>query len=53
MYQMLTVSYRPAGVRMKAPTTKEFLDMEQENTPDRPEHLRITAPPLYTPRRFV
>ncbi|CAG10790.1 unnamed protein product, partial [Tetraodon nigroviridis] len=42
---------RPAGVRMRAPTTKEVLDTEQENTPDRPEQLRITAPPLYTPRR--
>eukprot|EP00066_Takifugu_rubripes_P018492 XP_011607758.1 PREDICTED: histone-lysine N-methyltransferase 2B-like [Takifugu rubripes] len=42
---------RPAGVRMKAPTSKEVFDLGQENTPDRPEQLRITAPPLYTPRR--
>lgn len=26
--------------------------MEQDNPADRPEQLRITAPPLYTPRRF-
>ncbi|TNM92936.1 hypothetical protein fugu_018338 [Takifugu bimaculatus] len=36
---------------MKAPTSKEVFDLGQENTPDRPEQLRITAPPLYTPRR--
>lgn len=47
------MSYRPAGVRVKAPSTKDVLDMGRENTADRPEQLRITAPPLYTPRRFV
>ncbi|XP_051245478.1 histone-lysine N-methyltransferase 2B isoform X2 [Dicentrarchus labrax] len=42
---------RPSGVRMKAPTMKDVLDMDQENIPDEPEQLRITAPPLPTSSR--
>nr|XP_046273400.1 histone-lysine N-methyltransferase 2B isoform X2 [Scatophagus argus] len=42
---------RPSGVRMKAPTMKDVLDMDQENIPEKPEQLRITAPPLHTPSR--
>lgn len=38
---------------MKAPTMKEVLDMDQDNMPDKPEPLRITAPPLHTPSRLV
>lgn len=38
---------------MKAPTMKEVLDMDQDNVPDKPEPLRITAPPLHTSCRFV
>ncbi|XP_059205584.1 histone-lysine N-methyltransferase 2B isoform X2 [Centropristis striata] len=36
---------RPSGVRMKAPSMKEILDMDQENMPRKPAQLRITAPP--------
>ncbi|XP_075962067.1 uncharacterized protein LOC142965163 [Anarhichas minor] len=35
---------RPSGVRMKAPSMKDVLDMDQEKM--LPEQLRITAPPL-------
>ncbi|XP_029369696.1 histone-lysine N-methyltransferase 2B isoform X4 [Echeneis naucrates] len=41
---------RSSGVRMKAPTMKEVLNLDQENVPG-PETLRITAPPLPTPSR--
>ena len=36
---------------MKAPTMKDVLDVDQVNVPDKPEQLRITAPPLHTPSR--
>ncbi|XP_044028577.1 histone-lysine N-methyltransferase 2B isoform X2 [Siniperca chuatsi] len=42
---------RPSRVRMKAPTMKDVLDMDQENMPDEPKQLRITAPPPPTPSR--
>ncbi|KAM3595774.1 uncharacterized protein V6R79_002613 [Siganus canaliculatus] len=43
---------RSSGVRMKAPSMKEVLDMDQkEKVPQKPEQLRITAPPLHTPSR--
>ncbi|XP_068189928.1 histone-lysine N-methyltransferase 2B isoform X2 [Antennarius striatus] len=42
---------RASGVRMKAPTIKDVLHMDQENIPERPEQLRIPAPPLHTPSR--
>lgn len=44
---------RPSGVRMKAPTVKEVLDIDKDNMPDNPELLRITAPPLHIPSRLV
>ncbi|XP_035536779.1 histone-lysine N-methyltransferase 2B isoform X3 [Morone saxatilis] len=44
---------RPSGVRVKAPTMKDVLDMDQENIPDEPEQLRITAPPLPTSSRHL
>ncbi|XP_070702123.1 histone-lysine N-methyltransferase 2B isoform X2 [Pempheris klunzingeri] len=37
---------RPSGVRMKAPTMKDVLDMDQGSIPYEHEQLRITAPPL-------
>ncbi|XP_068567241.1 histone-lysine N-methyltransferase 2B isoform X2 [Cebidichthys violaceus] len=37
---------RPSGVRMKAPSMKDILDMDQEKMLREPEQLRITAPPL-------
>ncbi|XP_049457732.1 histone-lysine N-methyltransferase 2B isoform X2 [Epinephelus fuscoguttatus] len=36
---------RPSGVRMKAPTMKDILDMDQESKMSEPEPPRITAPP--------
>ncbi|KAM6904011.1 histone-lysine N-methyltransferase 2B isoform 2-T2 [Lycodopsis pacificus] len=36
---------RPSGVRMKAPSMKDVLDMDQEKMLREPEPLRITAPP--------
>ncbi|XP_063755160.1 histone-lysine N-methyltransferase 2B-like isoform X2 [Eleginops maclovinus] len=36
---------RPSGVRMKAPSMKDILDMDQEQMSHKPEQLRITAPP--------
>ncbi|XP_073338890.1 histone-lysine N-methyltransferase 2B isoform X2 [Pagrus major] len=42
---------RPSGVRMKAPTMKDVLDVDQVNVPEKPEQLRITAPPLHMPSR--
>ncbi|XP_008282049.1 histone-lysine N-methyltransferase 2B isoform X2 [Stegastes partitus] len=41
---------RSSGVRMKAPSLKDVLDLDQENQPE-PEPLRITAPPPPTPSR--
>lgn len=42
---------RPSGVRMKAPSLKDILDLDQENISG-PERLgRITAPPPPTPSR--
>lgn len=38
---------------MKAPTVKEVLDIDKDNMPDKPEPLRITAPPLHIPSRLV
>ncbi|XP_076610280.1 histone-lysine N-methyltransferase 2B isoform X4 [Chaetodon auriga] len=43
---------RPSGVRMKAPTMKDILDMDQESMLEKPEQLRITAPPLPTTSRY-
>ncbi|KAM8840679.1 histone-lysine N-methyltransferase 2B isoform 2-T2 [Spinachia spinachia] len=37
---------RPSGVRMKAPTMSDILDVEQQKMLREPEQLRITAPPL-------
>ncbi|XP_078124346.1 histone-lysine N-methyltransferase 2B isoform X3 [Sander vitreus] len=42
---------RPCGVRMKAPTMKDILDMDQENMLHEPEASKITAPPPPTPSR--
>ncbi|XP_035849025.1 histone-lysine N-methyltransferase 2B isoform X2 [Sander lucioperca] len=42
---------RPGGVRMKAPTMKDILDMDQENMLAEPEASKITAPPPPTPSR--
>ncbi|XP_028452773.1 histone-lysine N-methyltransferase 2B isoform X2 [Perca flavescens] len=42
---------RPGGVRMKAPTMKDILDMDQENMLHEPEASKITAPPPPTPSR--
>uniref|UniRef100_UPI0037E73F0E histone-lysine N-methyltransferase 2B isoform X2 n=1 Tax=Semicossyphus pulcher TaxID=241346 RepID=UPI0037E73F0E len=42
---------RPSGVRMKAPTMTDVLDMDQENIPDESELLKITAPPPPAPSR--
>ncbi|XP_034747519.1 histone-lysine N-methyltransferase 2B isoform X2 [Etheostoma cragini] len=42
---------RPSGVRMKAPTMKDILDMDQENMLHEPEASKITAPPPPTPSR--
>ncbi|XP_010787143.1 histone-lysine N-methyltransferase 2B-like isoform X1 [Notothenia coriiceps] len=36
---------RPSGVRIKAPSMKDILDMDQEKMSHEPEQLRITAPP--------
>ncbi|KAM9340231.1 histone-lysine N-methyltransferase 2B [Symphorus nematophorus] len=44
---------RSSGVRMKAPSMKDVLDMDQENVPEEPEKLRITAPPPPTPSRHL
>ena len=44
---------RSSGVRMKAPSMKDVLDMDQENVREEPEKLRITAPPPPTPSRLV
>ncbi|AWP21535.1 putative histone-lysine N-methyltransferase 2B-like [Scophthalmus maximus] len=41
---------RSSGVRIKAPTNKDVLDLDQEIMPE-PEPLRITAPPLPAPPR--
>ncbi|KAK2830486.1 hypothetical protein Q5P01_018417 [Channa striata] len=41
---------RTSGVRMKAPTMKDILDLDQEKVPGSPP-LRITAPPPPTPSR--
>uniref|UniRef100_A0A3Q3KFA8 [histone H3]-lysine(4) N-methyltransferase n=1 Tax=Monopterus albus TaxID=43700 RepID=A0A3Q3KFA8_MONAL len=41
-----------SGVRMKAPTMKDVLDLDQKNLSE-PEPLRITAPPLPGPSRLV
>ncbi|XP_060916184.1 histone-lysine N-methyltransferase 2B isoform X1 [Labrus mixtus] len=35
---------RPGGVRMKAPSMKEVIDMDMRSMPEQPEPLRITAP---------
>ncbi|XP_068431284.1 histone-lysine N-methyltransferase 2B isoform X2 [Clinocottus analis] len=35
---------RPSGVRMKAPSVKDVLDMDQEKMLPEPKQLRITAP---------
>lgn len=40
-----------SGVRMKAPSVKEVLDISKDNLTDKPEPLRITAPPLHAPSR--
>ncbi|XP_018540528.2 histone-lysine N-methyltransferase 2B [Lates calcarifer] len=42
---------RSSGVRIKAPTMKDILDLDQENMTEEPELLRITAPPPPTPSR--
>ncbi|XP_022602875.1 histone-lysine N-methyltransferase 2B-like [Seriola dumerili] len=42
---------RSSGVRMKAPTMKDILDLDQKRFSDEPEPLRITAPPPPTPSR--
>ncbi|KAG7240990.1 hypothetical protein INR49_026168 [Caranx melampygus] len=42
---------RFSGVRMKAPTMKDILDLDQENVSSRPGPLRITAPPAPTSSR--
>ncbi|XP_040910067.1 histone-lysine N-methyltransferase 2B isoform X2 [Toxotes jaculatrix] len=42
---------KTSGVRMKAPTMKDILDLDQENMTEEPEPLRITAPPPPTPSR--
>ncbi|XP_034560328.1 histone-lysine N-methyltransferase 2B isoform X2 [Notolabrus celidotus] len=42
---------RPSGVRMKAPTMKDILNMDQEDTPNEPDMSRITAPPPPIPSR--
>ncbi|XP_032391321.1 histone-lysine N-methyltransferase 2B isoform X2 [Etheostoma spectabile] len=42
---------RPSGVRMKAPTMKDILDMDQENMLHESEALKITAPLPPTPSR--
>ncbi|XP_056255060.1 histone-lysine N-methyltransferase 2B isoform X1 [Seriola aureovittata] len=42
---------RSSGVRMKAPTMKDILDLDQKIFSDEPEPLRITAPPPPTPSR--
>ncbi|XP_039977815.1 histone-lysine N-methyltransferase 2B [Xiphias gladius] len=46
---------RTSGVRMKAPTMKDILDLDQENMSDEPEPLRITAPapPIHSRRSQV
>ncbi|XP_022073088.2 histone-lysine N-methyltransferase 2B isoform X1 [Acanthochromis polyacanthus] len=41
---------RSSGVRMKAPSVKDVLDLDQENLSE-PQPLRITAPPPPTPSR--
>uniref|UniRef100_A0A3P8S9I3 [histone H3]-lysine(4) N-methyltransferase n=1 Tax=Amphiprion percula TaxID=161767 RepID=A0A3P8S9I3_AMPPE len=41
---------RSSGVRMKAPSIKDVLDLDQENLSE-PQPLRITAPPPPTPSR--
>ncbi|XP_026155382.1 histone-lysine N-methyltransferase 2A isoform X2 [Mastacembelus armatus] len=41
---------RPSGVRMKAPTMKDVVDLNQKNLSE-PEPVRITAPPPPTPSR--
>ncbi|XP_041665951.1 histone-lysine N-methyltransferase 2B isoform X2 [Cheilinus undulatus] len=46
----LNESSRPSGVRMKAPTIKEVLDLNQD-IPEETKPLRITAPPLPPPSR--
>ncbi|XP_045913777.1 histone-lysine N-methyltransferase 2B isoform X2 [Micropterus dolomieu] len=42
---------RPSRVRMKAPTMKDVLDMDQKNMSDEPEKMRVIAPPPPTPSR--
>uniref|UniRef100_A0A8C3A7N4 [histone H3]-lysine(4) N-methyltransferase n=2 Tax=Cyclopterus lumpus TaxID=8103 RepID=A0A8C3A7N4_CYCLU len=42
---------RPSGVRMKAPSVKDILDMDQGKMLHEPEQLRITAPPPPPPPR--
>ncbi|TKS88319.1 Histone-lysine N-methyltransferase 2B [Collichthys lucidus] len=43
----------PSGVRMKAPTMTDVLDMDTKNTHNEPGPLRITAPPPPpTPSRY-
>ncbi|KAI3358673.1 hypothetical protein L3Q82_015076 [Scortum barcoo] len=42
---------RQSRVRVKAPRMKDSLDMDQENVPEEPKRLTITAPPPPTPSR--
>lgn len=51
-YNVLIPFSRSSGVRIKAPTNKDVLDLDQEIMPE-PEPLRITAPPLPAPPRSV
>ncbi|KAL6099648.1 kmt2b [Pungitius sinensis] len=44
---------RPSGVRMKAPSMSDILDVEKEKMLREPEQLRITAPPLTTLPRHL
>ena len=49
-YVVLFSFSRLSGVRMKAPSMKDILDLDQANVS---ELLRITAPPLPKPPRSV
>ena len=51
-YVVLFSFSRLSGVRMKAPSMKDILDLDQANVSE-PELLRITAPPLPKPPRSV
>lgn len=52
---MLMTFNRPSGVRMKAPTMKDVLDLDRQLEPQpEPEPLRIVAPPPPpTPKRLA